>query len=170
MWRGVRVFPVFAFRRMARRAKNAFRPDPTVPGPNVHSVRTCFAVAGPRPHGAIAWPGMTVGATRMAGDLVYPRPRVEPFGLGGGCGWRDVDLGECRSCGGDHKRCDKSSCHESAHQTKSMCLLKGISRIRCPVAAKIALPSAGAAGGTPGSPTPRMPGMFSRIFTSMSGV
>ncbi len=38
--------------------------------------------------------------------------------------------------------------------TKSMNLLKGISRIRFPVAAKIALASAGAAGGTGGSPTP----------------
>ena len=38
--------------------------------------------------------------------------------------------------------------------TKSMNLLKGISRMRFPVAAKIALASAGAAGGTGGSPTP----------------
>ena len=53
-------------------------------------------------------------------------------------------------CGGNQR-----SIHSRASQTKSMNLLNGISRMRLPVAAKMAFASAGAAGGTGGSPMPR---------------
>jgi hypothetical protein len=54
--------------------------------------------------------------------------------------------------------------------TKSMCLFSGNSRMRLPVAAKMALASAGAAGGTGGSPMPRMAPPLSVARTSINGV
>src|SRR6266852_1610187 len=58
---------------------------------------------------------------------------------------------------------------EYAPQTKSTCLFSGSSRIRLPVAAKMALASAGAAGGTVGSPMPRTSLVFVSARTSISG-
>ena len=54
-------------------------------------------------------------------------------------------------------------------QTNGMCLPSGSSRIRRPVAAKMALASAGAAGGTGGSPTPRISGLLLSARTSIFG-
>ena len=51
---------------------------------------------------------------------------------------------------------------------KSRCLFIGNSRIRLPVSAKIAFASAGIDGGVPGSPTPVIRGLFSKIATSIS--
>lgn len=54
-------------------------------------------------------------------------------------------------------------------QAKLTVLLNGMSRSRWPVSAKMALASAGAAGGVPGSPMPRMRGMFSKTCTAIGG-
>ena len=43
---------------------------------------------------------------------------------------------------------------DAKSQAYASCVLIGSSRMRLPVAAKIALQMAGAIGGTPGSPTP----------------
>jgi hypothetical protein len=52
-------------------------------------------------------------------------------------------------------------------QAKLMCLRSGSSRMRFPVAWKIALASAGAAGGTPISPTPRIESPLSSTLTTI---
>ncbi len=54
-------------------------------------------------------------------------------------------------------------------QAKLAALPKGRSRSLCPVRAKMALPSAGAAGGVPGSPMPRIFGPVSSMRTAMGG-
>ena len=46
----------------------------------------------------------------------------------------------------------------------------GSRRSRLPVAAKIALATAGATGGTPGSPTPPILSVVSTIWTSTAGI
>ena len=53
---------------------------------------------------------------------------------------------------------------------KRMCFRNGNSRMRCPVAAKMALASAGAAGGTGGSPMPRIFSTVSSARITMRGV
>lgn len=77
-------------------------------------------------------------------------------------------LGPCRGC--KTKGCqERERAFHAPHQTKSICLLNGISRMRCPVAAKIALPSAGAEGGIGGSPKPRILGLFSSAAKVIGG-
>lgn len=57
----------------------------------------------------------------------------------------------------------------TAVQANAMRRAKGMSRSRVPFSAKIALARAGAAGGVPGSPMPRMRGMVSCTLTVIGG-
>ena len=107
---------------------------------------------------------MAVGAARMGDHRLDPFPCFQTGHLltlpGGKC-----ILGTLAFCVDHHRQRRYRGRHErngnqrilfmtGLPHTKSMNLLNGISRMRLPVAANMALASAGAAGGTGGSPMP----------------
>jgi len=151
-------------RHMAGRTGYRLGANPACPPMNVHPVNTRLRFTGRGPDRNTACVHMAVCAAWMGNN------RLDSFPCFHTCHTADATRGQgipgTFTFGVDHRRerghyrsseCsgNQSSVHDRLSQTKSMNLLNGISRMRLPVAAKMALASAGAAGGTGGSPIPR---------------
>jgi hypothetical protein len=65
---------------------------------------------------------------------------------------------------------DPTACGSRNHAFLNSSGMIGKRRMRLPVAAKIALATAGASGGTPGSPTPPAGALLERMCTSTTGI
>ena len=107
-------------------------------------------------------------AARMRGHLVNSVPCGQTVLYADGSCNRVLDFNLISRPGGACKTHQEKNQHP--HQKKSKWVSKGISRSRFPVAAKIALANAGAAGGTGGSPIPRITSAFSSPLTTILGV
>jgi hypothetical protein len=144
--------------QMACTARDTLRTDTAGICPDPHPMCGPRTIAQPLPHRHAGRAHVTVGAPWVRGHCIDPFPGGQSFfprhahGLGRSPRPRD-------------KQREKYCLHR-----KSMWLAKGNVRIRWPVAAKIALPNAGAAGGTPGSPMPLILSPFSKPRTSICGV
>lgn len=149
---------------MAGRAGYGFGTGPTYAAMDIHAMDTILLFTGGRPNRNTTGVDMAICAARMGNN------RLDPFPCFQTC--RTADAARRQGiprtftfCVDHHRKrgqyrssnCDgnQSPVHDRPSQTKSMNLLNGISRMRLPVAAKMALASAGAAGGTGGSPMPR---------------
>lgn len=155
------------------------RPASTRIGVDVHAVKSGSSLADRGPHGRIVRADVAVHAARMHDNRLYALPGSHPLILAASAEWRDRARGLANEWARDGRWRDKDNREErykekAPHgvtafpQTKSTNFLKGISRRRLPVAAKMALASAGAAGGTGGSPIPRT-GPCSSARTSIGG-
>src|SRR5690606_2824909 len=153
-----------AQRGVAGGAGQGLDADAALAGIDVHAVRAGRAIARSRPHRAVIGADMAIGAARMRGDFVELLPAGKPvpdryraFGeFVEDPSGADGFLREGRDDEGENAdEGEAYGFHDGAPQTKSTCLLNGISRRRMPVAAKMAPANAGAAGGTGGSPIPR---------------
>ena len=138
--------------------RDALGPDPALARAHVHAVHRLRTIAQCLPHRLALFAYMAVGAAWVRGDSKDPIPSRQPLDAVG------IVLRDRR--GGQHQR----GTDGEVFHAKSTDLERGSSRIRWPVAAKIALASAGAAGGTPGSPMPRSLPPFSNPRTSIFGV
>ena len=134
------------------------------------SVHTAAIIAGsatatpPTPSSpppAITSAASSVGSVLCAKSSLLSLPRFRPFQL------EDKILHGRLS---QWEKYTSSPPYGMEPYTKSMCLFSGNSRMRLPVEAKMALASAGAAGGTGGSPMPRMALPLSVARTSITGV
>ena len=137
---------------VTRTARDTLGAYPAFSCDDVHTVQTVCAIAKVVPRGPPAFSHMAIRAARMRGDSVNPLPSGSAAILRVGTHWHCKRYEGCKG-----------------FQTKSTVWKNGISRKRFPVAAKIALAKAGAAGGTGGSPMPRMDGLFSKPRTSITG-
>ena len=145
---------------MAGVTGDAFRPDAALARLDVHAVYRVWLVAQPFPHRLATVAHMAVGAARVRGDGKDALPCRKALFAGG--------VLRRLLCGGGGGQ--QGGAKGQVFHAKSTELENGKSRMRWPVAAKIAFASAGAAGGTPGSPTPRSLPPFSSPRTSILGV
>lgn len=165
--------------RVAGSTGKLLGPASTRIGVDVHAVRSGSSLADKGPHGRIVRADVAVHAARMHDNRLYALPGSQPLIPAATAEWRDPARGLAEERARDGRRRNKDNRYERYEQkaphgvtafpqTKSTNFLKGISRRRLPVAAKMALASAGAAGGTGGSPMPRT-GPCSSARTSIGG-
>src|SRR6266851_6101200 len=140
-------------------ASDVLGADAACPAVDVHPMRTRLgAVAGSRPDRHVVRADMAIRAAGVREDLVDLAPHRQARVLSQGRRGHQEHGNHIA----DH--------FARAPQTNSMCLFSGSSRMRLPVAAKMALARAGAAGGTLGSPMPRTSLVLVSARTSISGV
>ena len=151
-----------------------FGPVPADARVNIHPMRpgsvTAIVRTGPKRN--MVLPDMAITAPWVRKNLVNLRPQRQA---------RTLPQSRALRCGGTVLGGDQAQTYEQAKThafhgfrsgpayTNAMCLFMGSSRTRTPLAAKIALASAGGAAGTGGSPTPRMSEPLSTVLTMISG-
>ena len=143
---------------MASPAGNGFGANPAFARVDGHAMIAGVGVSQSLPHRYRICANMAVGAARMGRDRIDAVP----------CGQTTLAVQSGLLRGNAGRGEQKSD--ETPYHTKSTSWKNGNRRIRLPVAAKIALPSAGAAGGTPGSPMPLILSSFSSPRTIICGV